>query len=70
MFAETSPKTTDLLQRLRAFFDQHIYPNEARYYTEMDAFRRAGQCLAGVATDRGTQAAGARGGSVEHVLAA
>ncbi|MGF6525131.1 acyl-CoA dehydrogenase family protein [Variovorax sp. PvP013] len=42
MFAETSPKTTDLLQRLRAFFDQHIHPNEARYNEEMDAFRRQG----------------------------
>ena len=42
MFAKTSPKTTDLLKRLRDFFDQHIYPNEARYHEEMDAFRRAG----------------------------
>ena len=42
MFAETSPKTTELLQRLRAFFDQHIHPNEARYNEEMDAFRRQG----------------------------
>ena len=37
MFAEPSAKTRDLLQRLRAFFDQHIYPNEARYHQEMDA---------------------------------
>ncbi len=42
MFAEPSPKTQDLLQRLRQFFDQHIYPNEERYNREMDAFRRAG----------------------------
>jgi acyl-CoA dehydrogenase len=42
MFAEPSPKTRDLLQRLRQFFDQHIYPNEERYHREMDAFRRAG----------------------------
>ena len=42
MFAETSAKTTELLQRLNAFFDQHIYPNEARYNAEMDAFRRQG----------------------------
>ena len=40
MFAEPSPKTRDLLQRLRQFFDQHIYPNEARYHEEMDSFRR------------------------------
>ena len=42
MFAEPSPKTQDLLQRLRAFFTEHIYPNEERYNREMDAFRRAG----------------------------
>jgi acyl-CoA dehydrogenase len=42
MFAEPSPKTLDLVQRLRRFFDEHIYPNEERYYREMDAFRRAG----------------------------
>ena len=42
MFAEPSPKTQDLVQRLRQFFDQHIYPNEERYNREMDAFRRAG----------------------------
>lgn len=37
-----SAKTTDLLKRLNAFFEEHIYPNEARYHAEMDAFRRAG----------------------------
>ncbi|MEG0004102.1 MAG: acyl-CoA dehydrogenase family protein [Comamonas sp.] len=42
MFAEPSAKTRDLLQRLNAFFDEHIYPNEERYLREMDAFRRAG----------------------------
>ena len=42
MFAEPSPKTQGLLQRMRQFFDQHIYPNEARYHEEMDAFRRQG----------------------------
>src|SRR4051812_41948983 len=42
MFAEPSPKSAELLQRLRAFFDQHIYPNEERYHSETDAFRRAG----------------------------
>ncbi|VTU46143.1 (R)-benzylsuccinyl-CoA dehydrogenase (plasmid) [Variovorax sp. SRS16] len=42
MFAEPSPKTQDLLQRMRQFFDQHIYPNEGRYHEEMDAFRRSG----------------------------
>ena len=32
MFAEPSPRTRDLLQRLNAFFDEHIYPNEARHH--------------------------------------
>jgi len=42
MFAEPSAKTRDLVDRLKTFFDQHIYPNEARYHAEMDAFRRQG----------------------------
>ncbi len=42
MLTEYSPKTTDLLQRLNAFFAAHIHPNEARYHEEMDAYRRAG----------------------------
>ena len=42
MFAEPSAKTRELLERLNNFFDQHIYPNEARYHHEMDAFRRQG----------------------------
>ena len=37
-----SAKTTDLLTRLRAFFDAHIYPNEARYHHEVEANRAAG----------------------------
>ncbi|MEP7283312.1 MAG: acyl-CoA dehydrogenase family protein, partial [Rubrivivax sp.] len=39
---EPSAKTRDLLDRLNAFFDRHIYPNEGRYHAEMEAFRRAG----------------------------
>jgi len=42
MFTEHSPKTRDLVQRLSAFFEQHIYPNEARHHHELDSFRRAG----------------------------
>jgi acyl-CoA dehydrogenase len=42
MFAEPSSKTAALLERLRAFFAEHIYPNEQRYNEEMDAFRRQG----------------------------
>ena len=32
---EHSARTADLLSRLRAFMDEHIYPNEARYYAEV-----------------------------------
>ena len=42
MTSDYSTKTRDLLQRLTAFFDQHIYPNEERYLREVDANRRAG----------------------------
>jgi acyl-CoA dehydrogenase len=42
MFANPSTKTQDLLRRLGAFFDQHIYPNEGRHHAELDTLRRAG----------------------------
>ena len=42
MFAETSAKTRDYIERMNAFYDQHIYPNEGRYHAEMEGFRRAG----------------------------
>src|SRR5471030_1915579 len=42
MTADYSTKTRDLLQRLTAFFDAHIHPNEERYLREVDANRRAG----------------------------
>jgi acyl-CoA dehydrogenase len=42
MLSAYSPKTQDFLKRLGAFFDQHIYPNEARHHAELDALRRAG----------------------------
>jgi acyl-CoA dehydrogenase len=42
MFAEPSPRSQELLDRLKAFFDRHIYPNEERYHHEMDTFRRQG----------------------------
>jgi acyl-CoA dehydrogenase len=34
MFFDPSPTVTDLQQRLCAFMDQHIYPNEHRYFEE------------------------------------
>ena len=36
MFAEPSARTQDLLTRMRAFFDEHIYPNEARHAEEAE----------------------------------
>ncbi len=42
MFYEPSPRTRDLLDRLSAFFDEHIYPTEDDYYAERDALRRDG----------------------------
>lgn len=37
-----SPKVEQLRERLLAFFDEHIYPNEKRYHEEIDANRRNG----------------------------
>src|SRR6201997_5365954 len=42
MIGDYSTKTRGLLQRLQAFFDQHIHPNEERYLREVEANRRAG----------------------------
>jgi acyl-CoA dehydrogenase len=42
MTSDYSARTQDLLQRLRAFFDAHITPNEARHHEESHALRRAG----------------------------
>jgi len=42
MIESYSPKTRDLLERLNAFFAEHIYPNEGRHHAELDAMRRAG----------------------------
>ncbi|MCV2352722.1 acyl-CoA dehydrogenase family protein [Paucibacter sp. B2R-40] len=37
-----SPKVQELQARLLAFFDAHIYPNERRFFAEVEANRRAG----------------------------
>ncbi len=37
---EYSPRTKEMLERLRAFMDRHIYPNEARYEEEVMAGER------------------------------
>ncbi|MFN7400577.1 MAG: acyl-CoA dehydrogenase, partial [Sandaracinobacter sp.] len=34
MHFEYSKRTQEMLERLRAFMDEHIYPNEARYEEE------------------------------------
>ena len=42
MLWERNSRTVELLDRLKAFFDRHIYPNEARYEEELLAKRAAG----------------------------
>jgi acyl-CoA dehydrogenase len=37
---EFSQKTKDYLKRLAAFMDAHVYPNEERYYRELDSGNR------------------------------
>ena len=36
---EYSAKTKNLLERLNAFMDEHVYPNERRYHEEVDSDR-------------------------------
>ena len=43
MFAEPSPRTRELLDRLQAFFAQHIYPNEGRHHQELHSARKKEQ---------------------------
>ena len=42
MLWEKNSRTVELLERLQAFFDKHIYPNEARYEHDLLAARAAG----------------------------
>ncbi|HRO61441.1 MAG TPA: acyl-CoA dehydrogenase family protein [Burkholderiaceae bacterium] len=37
-----SPKCKEMQQKLLAFMDEHVYPNEHRYHEEVEANRRAG----------------------------
>jgi acyl-CoA dehydrogenase len=39
---EYSPKVKEMRERLLAFMNQHIYPNEERFHEEVEANRRAG----------------------------
>ena len=43
MSFDHSPKTRGLLDRMHAFYDQHIWPNEHRYHAELDERRRRGE---------------------------
>ncbi len=42
MLWERNSRSVELLEQLKAFFDRHIYPNEARYEEELLAKRAAG----------------------------
>lgn len=42
MLAQPSAKTRDLLDRMHAFYETHIYPNQGRHHAEMEELRRAG----------------------------
>ena len=39
---DISPRTAALQERLLAFMDEHVYPNEHRFHEEIEANRRAG----------------------------
>ena len=36
MFFEFSDKATDLQERLKAFMDKHIYPNEPEFFRQLN----------------------------------
>lgn len=42
-YIDASPKTKDLLKRVSAFMDEHIYPQEFRYWNEAEANRKSGR---------------------------
>ena len=39
---EFSPQVKELQQRVTAFMEQHVYPNEERFVTEVETNRRNG----------------------------
>ena len=57
---EYSDKTKFALEKVRAFMDEHVYPNEDTYYGQLAVVRR--QSLADSADHRRAQGQGARGG--------
>ena len=42
MIFEHNDRTKELIARVEGFMDAHIYPNEATYAEQMDAFRADG----------------------------
>ncbi|MFV8836094.1 acyl-CoA dehydrogenase family protein [Aquisalimonas sp.] len=48
MHFEHSQRTLELRDRLQAFVDEHIVPNDARYKEELEANRQAGKAYAAV----------------------
>ena len=60
---DENARTRELRQRLEAFMDEHIYPNEARFFRESMELGPVG----GVAGGRGAEATGSRGRAVEPV---
>ena len=51
---DENARTRELRERLEAFMDEHVYPNEARFFRESMELGPVG----GVAGGRGAQAAG------------
>ena len=64
-----SPKVKDMQARLLSFMDEHIYPNEGRFFREIADEPCQGQSLDPHHDHRGTQAQGARRRTVEPVPA-
>ena len=64
-----TPKVQALREKLLAFFDEHIYPNERAFADEIARNRAERQRLAADRTDRGAEAEGARRRAVESVPA-
>ena len=38
-----SPRTQELQAKVARFMDEHVYPNEARYWAEIEANTNAGK---------------------------
>ena len=65
-----SAKTRDLLERLNAFFEQHIYPERRPPPRRARRVAPRRKSVAAAAADRRAEGQGAQGRAVEHVPAA